>query len=163
MTKEIWRPYTRFACGYEISSRGRVRSYQYHKRGRILKPWPSTTGHLLIRVGSRTAQYVHVLVLETFKGPRPSKRHESRHLNGRPADNRLSNLEWATKSRNHQDVKWHRGQRGYKLNPAQVREIANALAAGAQGRILAKRYKVGEATISRVKHALSHTDVLSCP
>jgi hypothetical protein len=34
------------------------------------------------------------MILEAFRGPRPSRRHQSRHLNDKKPDNRLANLAW---------------------------------------------------------------------
>ncbi len=45
---------------------------------------------------------VHGLVLRTFKGKAPSKRHECNHRNQIKTDNRPVNLEWATPSQNTQ-------------------------------------------------------------
>lgn len=57
---------------------------------------------------------IHVLVLETFVGPCPPGQ-EARHLDGNPANNRLSNLCWGTPLENANDKRRHgtvlRGER----------------------------------------------------
>jgi hypothetical protein len=52
-------------------------------------------------------QYMHSIVLEAFRGPRPSPSHEGCHDNGNPSDNALSNLRWDTRSGNMLDIVKH--------------------------------------------------------
>ncbi|GAC81679.1 HNH endonuclease [Gordonia malaquae] len=67
--------------------------------GRPLKPWAGDrTGHLRVDI-DLGRHFVHRLVMETFVGPCPSGM-EVRHLNGEPADNRLENLAYGTRSEN---------------------------------------------------------------
>jgi hypothetical protein len=49
---------------------------------------------------------VHSLVILAFVGPRPDG-EQVRHLNGNPADNRLTNLAYGTQSQNQQDSLRH--------------------------------------------------------
>lgn len=61
--------------------------------------------HLKVTVrrdGRRQTTFVHRLVLEAFVGPCPDGL-ECRHRNGNPTDNRLSNIEWATRTVNQGD------------------------------------------------------------
>lgn len=57
--------------------------------------------------GNRRHFFVHYLVLLAFVGPRPTRKHEARHLNGKEWDNRRSNLAWGTKLENMQDMIRH--------------------------------------------------------
>lgn len=161
MSEEIWKPVLGFEGLYEVSSCGRVRSlprlvecvgpvkgrYLSRKPGTILRPGRMSGGHLSVVLGrdggSRT---VHSLVLAAFCGPTPPGQ-EIRHKDGNPANNKLSNLEYATRSRNGQDKKWHNGQKTYKLSPEEAREILLSLKHGtASGADLALAY--GEAAIA---------------
>ena len=63
----------------------------------------------------------------------------TRHLDGNETNNRLSNLEYATKSRNELDKKWHRGARNKKLKPADVFEIKRHLGPWGMGAIFSGR------------------------
>lgn len=85
--------------------------------GRVLTPTPSDAGHMYVTLsfkGVTRRFYVHRLVLEAFVGP-ASEGTECRHLNGNPADNRLENLIWGSRSENIRDRQSH----GVKLNQNQ--------------------------------------------
>ena len=111
---EMWRPVVGFEDCYEVSDQGRVRSLDRmigapHGRrwhtGRILAPGAKSRGHLFVNLsvdGKRCVRLVHLLVLQTFVGPRPDGM-EGCHNNGDPSDNRLVNLRWDTKSENTKD------------------------------------------------------------
>src|SRR5205823_4938136 len=53
--------------------------------------------------------HVAALVLEAFKGPKPSSRHKACHKNDNPADNRLENLYWGTEREQSLDRQKNRG------------------------------------------------------
>ncbi|WP_416367037.1 NUMOD4 motif-containing HNH endonuclease [Rhodopseudomonas palustris] len=115
---EHWRPVVGNENSYEVSDLGRVRSLdrvelyvrrdQYtgrdliirrSLRGRMLRPGRTASGHVTVTIGKGNSRQVHQLVLEAFVGPCPPK-HEGRHLNDIPDDNRLSNLRWGTRREN---------------------------------------------------------------
>ncbi len=78
--------------------KGRVRALNYHQNSYV---------YVRLRDGARSKNCrVHRLVLLAFAGPCPPG-HESRHLNGKSADNRIENLEWALHSPNMQDRVTH--------------------------------------------------------
>ena len=64
----------------------------------------------------RAVRFVHRLVLETFRGPRPEGAL-SRHLNDQPEDNRLENLSWGTTSENTQDAYRNGGRKRKEFCP----------------------------------------------
>jgi HNH endonuclease len=92
--------------GYSIDIYGSILG----KRGWVLTPsCDKRTGYARVclrRDGRNHTVKVHQLVLLTFIGPCPSGK-EPRHLNGRPADNRLANLRYGTKSQNTLDKVAH--------------------------------------------------------
>lgn len=113
---EQWKPVPGFESFYEVSDRGRVRSFDRYvnhwrggkrlHRGRMLRTFPGTKGRsngylrvALYRPGAKRLVEVHVLVLEAFIGPRPPGL-VCCHYNGNPVDNRLENLRWDTLSAN---------------------------------------------------------------
>lgn len=116
-TETVWRGHPTFVH-YEISTDGRVRSLDRETittlgivkryKGRELKPatnpYPTV---MLTEQGHSLPCRVHVLMCETYYGPRPGPGYEVRHLNGDPTDNRLQNIAWGTKSENAQDTLRH--------------------------------------------------------
>lgn len=80
----------------------------YRKAGRVLRPGTiPPKGYRVIQLsvdGKAEMHYVHTLVLEAFIEPRPSPKHEARHVPDLdPGNNRASNLRWGTKSDNTND------------------------------------------------------------
>lgn len=114
-TQEQWLPVPGWEDYYEVSDHGRVRSLDrmihprgaapYRKPGRVLKLSPSKSGHMraiFTLNGEAEIHYVHRLVLTAFIGQCPDGM-EACHWNDNPADNRLVNLRWATRSENMYD------------------------------------------------------------
>jgi hypothetical protein len=97
------------------------------------------------------------LVLEAFGVKRTGP--EVRHLNGVCTDNRLRNLRWGTRLENVADQRrhgtWLYGERNpcAKLTDEEARAIETSVL---QGRVLAKRHGVSEATISRIRHGIHY-------
>lgn len=120
---ERWLPIRGVEEFYEVSDLGRVRSLPRvdalgrRRGGRVLRGGtdiiggyqqvsltpPAVDGEAQPQVSYR----VHVLVLETFVGPRPAGM-EACHNNGDPRDNRLSNLRWDSRAANREDAIRHR-------------------------------------------------------
>lgn len=107
----MWKPVVGFEGLYEVSDTGDVKSLgrylpcgtgvRFHK-GKRLKLKFDRFGYPQVALAGTTKR-VHVLVAEAFLGPRPSK-HEVRHLNDIPKDNRVDNLAWGTSSDNKRDA-----------------------------------------------------------
>lgn len=107
-TPERWLPIPGYEGIYDVSDLGRVRSWA---------PWRDTpvprqrrfyvrpTGHLAINLcnnGDDKSVTVHRLVMLAFVGPKPNGL-ETRHLDGDPTNNRLTNLVYGTHSENMYD------------------------------------------------------------
>jgi len=110
---EQWRPAVGFEGLYSVSDRGRIRrdkATRMNPVGSIVRtpvdqrgyPMCSIRGH----TGKFTTKRVHVMVLEAFAGPRPEG-YISRHLDGNPSNNNVSNLRWGTYRENSADTKRH--------------------------------------------------------
>lgn len=96
MPIEIWKPVEGFPR-YQISNMGRVRGVKTF----MLTP-DSVKGYKRVKLVDRRKTrraFVHTLVLENFVGPFPDNT-ECNHIDGDPANNRVENLEFATKSEN---------------------------------------------------------------
>ncbi len=107
--KEIWKPVPGFVGIYEVSSFGRVKSFQHvgcnrgiKYRGIILRPDIRQIGYCQIRLcknGKHKKFYVHRLVLMAFRGP-PGLREEAAHLDGNARNNHIENLAWVSRREN---------------------------------------------------------------
>lgn len=113
---EEWRAVPGYV-DYEVSSAGRVRRATPHKQfpaGYLLRQKRNRHGYLVVAL-SRNGKYwhtsVHRLVALTFLGDPPTPMHEVAHGDGRPTNNRLNNLRWATPAENAADRarhgQWH--------------------------------------------------------
>lgn len=83
--------------GYYASDNGNVFSI------RMLTPYDNMNGYKKVRLvdkyGNRKADYVHRIVLNTFKGNIP-KGKEGHHKDANPGNNKLNNLEIVTQMQN---------------------------------------------------------------
>jgi len=163
---EIWKEVPGFP-GYEISSHGRARSWRQkgpnnHRRPKplILKPCPDSDGYLYITLhnnGKQTQGMIHLLILTTFKGPRPEGM-VARHLNGNNTNNFKSNLKWGTPSENildsyrHGTVKPGSGRPWAKLDEDKVTTILSLISLEIYtNQQIANWYKISKSTINQIK------------
>lgn len=154
---EIWRPVTGYS-DYEVSDLGRVRSWRRRSGVRraqspkLLKPVAShRAGYVQVSLagdgGDRRLVRVHVLVAETFIGPRPAGMQIA-HADGNPTNNAIGNLRYATAGENNRDKIAHgRSLRGAAHNMArlaaeQVLEIRRRAAAGEHVPSLAVEFNI---------------------
>lgn len=118
MTSEEWRPVLGWP-GYEVSSKGRVRSVArtvirsdglpHRVKERVLKPARHPDGYMKVGLsnrGRKLTRPIHVLVATAFHGPCPDGM-ECRHLDGDAANNTATNLKWGTRSQNQMDRVQH--------------------------------------------------------
>ena len=160
-----WRPIAGWP-GYEVSDQGRVRSWKwpgkdrkwvadYGRGARILsQETRNGYGSVLLSDISRGNRHesVHVLVLETFIGPRPEG-HQAAHNDGNRSNCRLSNLRWSTPRENNADKIRHgtllRGERvaSSKLTTDQVEQIRVRHGQGERRGCLAAEFRVHPNTI----------------
>ena len=113
---ELWKDIIGFEGCYQVSNSGRIKnispygktSQWKHKqqfKNRILKGMIHPRRYLRVRLyhnGQYVTKQIHRLVLQAFVGDCPNGM-ETRHLDGNPANNLLSNLKWDTKSENNKD------------------------------------------------------------
>jgi hypothetical protein len=165
---EMWRAIPRYVGRYEASNLGRVRSLVkpggrrcvQRDEPHVLKQATLTNGYQGVTLSDGNGYYrteaVHVLVLETFVGDRPSVTHDGAHTDGDRSNNALENLSWKTKSENERDKVRHgthaRGERdaNARLTETDVLAIRRRHAAGESGRDLATAFGVTATQISRI-------------
>jgi transcriptional regulator with XRE-family HTH domain len=151
--------------GYFASEDGRIWS---SRRGEIreLKATEDSNGYRTVRLrpeGERgqITRTVHLLVLETFRGPRPSPDHEGAHDDGDSLNNRLSNLFWKTRAQNTEDKTRHGTSGNWAGTPARrtpkaVREEIRVLrvSEGLSLGELSRRFGVSRSIASRICRGL---------
>jgi hypothetical protein len=171
-TTEVWKPVPG-AVGYEISNRGRFRSYwrrtgprgsafncwkwSLTKCPKILKQSTSNHGYKMVRLkieGKQKLRPVHVLLLETFVGPRPPN-CVARHLDDNKENNRPTNLVWGTRSQNSQDMVLNNKRKTQKLNCKKVKIIRELLATRTKQLDIAERFGITQSFVSHIRRGRS--------
>lgn len=149
LAEEIWKAIPQFEGLYSVSNLGRIMSHKrLYVRGGPVKPWPIRGGYLAVDLGYTRAQKVHRLVLITFVGNPPEGMNDANHKNGIVTDNRLTNLEWCSRSSNTRHALQVLGRRkcpgaqgsrnaGAKLTEDQVRHYRNLAKTGVTYRQIA--------------------------
>jgi hypothetical protein len=154
---EEWRAVS--TDGYEVSSRGRVRSVDREVafkdgriaryRGRVLRQWINCRGYCVACIGAGTRKTVHALVAEAFIGSRPDGLVIN-HKDGNKTNNTPINLEYITNLENirhanriglARNPKGERNGRS-KLTCEMVSEIRLKRQSGVVLRVLADQYGV---------------------
>lgn len=110
--KEIWKDIKGYENIYQVSNFGRVKTLRrlicsptgnYYSKEKIMTTIPNDgIGYVRIHLykNSRgTPKRIHRLVAEAFI-PNPENKKDVNHKNGIKCDNRVENLEWATRSEN---------------------------------------------------------------
>ena len=98
---EEWRDIEGFEGLYQISNCGRVKSFKC-ERTHIMKPANSGNGYLIVdfkKDGKRTRKFIHRLVALAFI-ENVGDKSDVNHIDGNKQNNRVENLEWATRSEN---------------------------------------------------------------
>lgn len=129
---------------YMISSLGRVKTSTgkiYYGTGKSGNNYRYTS---IANISERKTQLVHRLVATAFI-PNPENKSEVNHINGDKTDNRVCNLEWATRQENADHAAANNLMRcgeaviGSKLKESQVHEICRLLQAGVKRKKIAKK------------------------
>ena len=143
--------------GYLASRDGRIKG----PSGKVLRPMPNPSGHLYVLTPFPRRPrklFVHRAVLLAFVGPCPDGLN-TRHLNGKPQDNRLENLAWGTPQDQADDKRLHGTQKrgietgSAKLTEAQVVEIRRRIKTEST-RALGREFGVSHTAIRRAGNGM---------
>lgn len=182
MQSEVFKPVAvkGFDHLYEVSNLGRVRRLSdscYHavwKAGKFLAQVPRNThGHIKIDLychNKRKSIWLHRLVLLTFFGNPPTDKHECAHNDGNAANNRLSNLRWATSSENTEDARKHKtmvvgsGHVHAKLTECDIPEIFRLRGTGLTQSQIGDFFGVHRVTIKKILQGRrwKHAQMVNC-
>lgn len=94
---EIWRDIPNTNGKYQASNYGRIKSFA-RTNEHIMNPSKDKRGYLITNINGKTVK-VHRMVAITFID-NPDNLPEINHINGIKDDNRVENLEWASRKRN---------------------------------------------------------------
>jgi hypothetical protein len=164
---ENWKPVVGYENIYEVSDLGRVRRLKckYALNDRIVKSSRrgcinNTAMSVSLSNKNVSKNYnVHRLVAMAFI-PNPHNKPTVNHIDGDRANNKLSNLEWATQKeqiRHSYDVLNHKAPRGEKhhnvrLTDKEVVKIRERFASGETASSIRKDYDVSEAHLYDIKN-----------
>lgn len=181
MENEEWRPVVGYEQFYEVSSLGRVRSFDREvngkygnvaiKKGKLIQPMFSHGKYHQVNLycnGKNNTQKVHRLVAKAFL-PNPNNYDQVNHKNLIKTDNRVENLEWCSARQNMHHMMDNgkmakgEGKKLAKLNESQVIEIRrihseNMCAYRVKRGLmqeLSRRYNVSVSLIEKVVHRVN--------
>lgn len=167
---ETWRDVVGYEGRYQVSNLGRVRISgpdqigRKRYQGHIMAAHPKGgyLGVILWRDGRSRNRAIHIMMMEAFVGPRPTRKHQANHLDGNKLRNRLRNLEWTTKNYRHAlDVLGHQPAYGEahwnaRVTDAVIIEIKHLKTTTKMtNRELADRFSTSIASISRFINGVS--------
>lgn len=163
LAEEGWLPVPQYEGIYEVSDMGRVRSVIERRKtqvGDLIGGSQYAIGYRYIHLtdleGVRTRFLIHRLVLSAFNPIAGCEQLDVNHLNADKADNRLTNLEWASRSENilhaihvTKTKKILRGSESASsfLTEDDVKAIRKLFAEGVTQGKLAQRYGVSQIAI----------------
>lgn len=126
--------------------------------GVAMKPYQRPNSYKVVSLrkgGKQYKRYEHRLLADAFL-PNPEAKSEVNHINGDKADNRLENLEWATKAENAR----HSYATGLQVNCKPTAKITQAgadlmrdlISAGMSNKMCSTLFGVSQSTVSHIKN-----------
>lgn len=175
---EEWRAVPGFDGWYDVSSKGRVRSWRMTAVRKVRRDTPRLLAGRYTALGYHEVKLthpvfgamnvaVHQLVLAAFDRPRPPKM-VCDHINADPGDNRVENLRWVTAAENQHhavamgNIRGRTGPRSFSpLDEDKVRKMRRLRGEGASLKSLAADFDVSTTTVSKVVNGLIWREVQS--
>ncbi|WP_275076859.1 HNH endonuclease [Providencia rettgeri] len=158
--------------GYLASEDGTIYSDRSGSRKKLSMRLHNGYWHVNVNTSFKKAtkvkKAVHQLVLITFVGAKPSLLHVTRHIDGDPLNNHLSNLAWGTTKENTLDSMRHgtavclrkgQGAIATKLTPETILSIDRDVKAGERISHVAKRYGITHTHVRRIAEHKCHPDM----
>jgi hypothetical protein len=142
----------------EVYSIPRMSARNQWVTGGHRRPQKHPQGYLFITLRVRDRMLIHRAVASAFI-PNPDNKEFVNHKNGIKTDNRVENLEWATRQENETHaystgLKNSTGSHNTmaKLNEGKVGAIRHFLEAGLSNKEIAQMYQVHPVTIGRIRN-----------
>lgn len=163
LPNEKWEELTFPDNIYEISNYGRLKSYAVNENGMINKNgsianYLTTTFKIL---GKEKLFFIHKLVAEYFVLKDDNSQNIVIHLDNDRRNNYYENLKWANAKESFEhnekfNLKLHEGFRKNKVSAAKItrqdaNNIRNMIKEGILQSVIAKKYKISEMQITRIK------------
>ena len=99
-SKEVWRDIPNYEGLYQASNMGRIASIRSGFKIRSCVKNPGGYLQVAFRINNKIKTYlVHILIAKTFL-PQHDDKDQVDHINNVKFDNRVSNLQWTTRSQN---------------------------------------------------------------
>lgn len=167
----MWKDVVGYEGVYSVSDAGdikRIKGGQGARPDTIISQSIESSGYYGIHLcmyGKKRFFRIHYLVICAFISPRPSIKHEVRHLDGCKTNNSYKNLSWGTRRENVQDAIKHKtatvGARngGAKFTTTEIGDILVSLSTGERASSIARRFKVSPSIISDIKLDKSYKEV----
>lgn len=173
---EEWNPIDGWEGFYEVSNFGRVKSLSRvaksswkHKnrvlKERIMKQQTNGLGRPTVDLSngelSKTFQ-VAVMVAKAFV-PNPDNKPQVNHIDGNPANNKVSNLEWVTNSENMKHA-WENGLRQHystKLTDNDIKKMRIYREAGLPTIFISDIFNCSQTYVSNICNNRFKTNVIN--
>lgn len=157
--KEIWKDIKGYESVYQISSKGRVKSFKRNSsHGQILKPNLDTRGYLKVALsvfGVYKSKRIHRLVATTFIN-NPNNKPEVNHKDGVKTNNESKNLEWVTRLENKRHASKNglvaKGKMKKRLTIDDIVEVKKMIRDGISNEKIGKKFKVTSSLVSMIKN-----------
>lgn len=155
-----WRACVGYEGLYEVSSDGRVRSVRTGLERKLTLNWRGYWKVGLSKGGKQREWFVHRLVAFAFGIPNPDALPQINHIDRDKNNNAVSNLEWVDNVTNNRHshcafLAINNPKQQRKLSADDVTEIRRLMTERVPPRVIAERYNIHRATVSKINRNTS--------